>query len=550
MTATSTRPATANGLDAGRRSFGIGVAGTATAMLAGCCSWRPFAAPVIPGEPPASTARVFRPIVRKAAGSPELCIDVHSHFFNASDVPVKGYLTGPIAFEMKEPLRSLIRLLGDVADELSHAAPTASVEYAELMELASRSTLMNRFDMERELQRRIEAEQSRVATTFYDIVRNHPFERRFNEIVGGRRRLRAPAPGESDALSPETMLNAFRDDSDPAPRRSSQRIEESKADYPEGVVAFVGYMLSRRWVNLQTYAKAFSSDEGAFGVDHAFGALVDFDRWLDCPPLSSQEDQIKLHRLMSVMSGGYLRPIAAYNPWTAVLQGESYLARVIRAVKTHGFLGVKMYPPNGYRPFANSEDSLPRPRKGPSARDLDVALEAMWRRCTADGIPVMAHTGESMGGDDRHNQFGGPPGYARLLDQAAAPPWVQLGHFGGSGGGGTWTTSFAEQMSRPEGANVYADVGMWTDLRCIDQCGGKERLEAALRRHPVVARRLMYGTDWLMLSSERGWATYPFDIARQLPLGIASEEFFAANARQCFGRTFQRNADPQPSAEG
>jgi hypothetical protein len=94
-------------------------------------------------------------------------------------------------------------------------------------------------------------------------------------------------------------------------------------------------------------------------------------------------------------------------------------------------------------------------------------------------------------------------------------------------------------MGKAEGATLYGDLGYWSALRCVEP-GEKActtalgRLKAALE-HPGVGKRVMYGSDWLMLSKEPHWAMYPYDIAEATQGLIPSEDLFGMNAKSCFG---------------
>src|SRR5207245_2705224 len=103
-----------------------------------------------------------------------------------------------------------------------------------------------------------------------------------------------------------------------------------------------------------SYYTAFSTHDEAIGVNRVLGALVDFDRWLDCPPRSAHEDQMRLHARMSQLSGSYMLPLIGYNPWTDIVENGRSLSLVREAVTRHGFVGVKIYPANGFRPWGNT----------------------------------------------------------------------------------------------------------------------------------------------------------------------------------------------------
>jgi len=513
--------------------------------LTGCCSIRPFATPAIVGD----VAVVGTPLkltIRKSLQAPKLCIDAHAHFFNGTDVPVRGYLAGPIAHDLDEPLRSLARSLAPLADALVEIAPTAAEEFRDLsarfsaMSVTGNASSMDPFSKSSRVD-----DRGKRSEDFYRIVRGSEFEAQYNALKRAQRpdvKSLLP-PGESSLLGPSSLLDAANA-SGVSSRAKALTVDQQRiinsVPYADGILAFVNHMLSPRWHNLLDYAEAYSAAEGAFGVDHALGSLVDFDGWLDCPPRSAQDDQVKLHQLLSMASGGYLRPLVAYNPWSDIRNNGDSLRRVKQAITERGFIGVKIYPPNGFYPYGNTSRKG-SPSIGPSFRDLDRVLEALWDTCISLNVPVTAHTNNSSGKDDDFDLLGGPGGWhallARYKDRGA--PLVNLGHFGGAGGGTSWTTDFADMMASKDGEKVYGDVGFWDALRCRDgeapACGtAKLRLGAALQKSGV-NQRVMYGTDWFMLSTQRDWADYPYELLASIKdLPIAPDDFFGRNAQRCF----------------
>lgn len=514
------------------------------ALLAGCCGLRPFAPPSILGPAPTVSGTPFKPRVAKSSVAPAFCVDVHAHFFNASDVPVKGYLEGPVAHDLKEPLRSLAKALAPIADRLASIAPTARDEYLELLDLVERPQLKSLQDPTPMLDEEVRLRQAIVSQRFYEAVRGSDFERQYNAIQSTKR----SGPGASfrteslEPLGPQSLGQSMVRGSRPDTKKTrAMRVESASEPYADGLLAFVGYMLSARWMNLHVYAQAYSASPDAFGVNHTLGALVDFDRWLDCPPRSGHDDQVRLHELLSRLSGRYMLPLVAYNPWSHVVEGERTIARIVDAVQNRGFVGVKTYPPNGFRPYGNVLEPVVRTPGAPSPADLDAALARFWDVCRDLNVPVMAHTGETMGRDDAHDTLGGPTGWSALLERyrGQLAPRVNAGHFGGDGEANNWTESLAMLMSKPEGGTLYGDLGYWSALRCTEpsskECTSAQgRLKAALK-HVGVNRRVMYGSDWLMLSKEPDWAMYPYDIAEATKGLIAPNDLFGQVARACFG---------------
>jgi len=516
-------------------------ASTLTAA-SGCCSPRGFPASSIAGEPRTDLGTPLRP-AKALSGTALRHIDVHAHFFNASDMTVKGYLEGPVAHDMPPALAELIRLLAPFADGLASIAPTASAEFNELQQKFAQPGLAALGAQGKTLDDESASRRASASTQFYDLVKGSDFERKFNDLAA-QQPISITSTGRDPGgrpLSPESLLQATDLGTQPTfSMLMDARVEQAKAPYAGGVLAFVGYMLSPRWANLRTYSQAFTDADGAFGIDMTLGALVDFDRWLECPPRSSLEDQIKLHQLLSKLSGGYMRPIVAYNPWTDVVEDGKALDRVIDAVKNRGFVGVKLYPPNGFRPLGNTDAPTP-PKPGPSPADLDRVLAKFWDACVSLDVPVMAHTGETMGSDDAHDFLGGPQGWnalmARYADKAA--PGVNLGHFGGDCDANKWTDQMADLMASKNGATVFGDIAYWSRLGLDDSgaanCGdARARLGRAVQKGDV-GKHVMYGSDWLMLSRVHNWWLYPFDVADATKDIIDQNALFAGNAQRCFG---------------
>ena len=90
-------------------------------------------------------------------------------------------------------------------------------------------------------------------------------------------------------------------------------------------------------------------------------------------------------------------------------------------------------------------------------------------------------------------------------------------------------------MATPNGAAIYGDIAYWSYLMensTIDHYRlARLKLVRDLKNYPVVANRLMYGSDWLMLSQEMRWDRYPFDVLAVLPAGYKPDDVFAGNAK-------------------
>lgn len=216
------------------------------------------------------------------------------------------------------------------------------------------------------------------------------------------------------------------------------------------------------------------------------------------------------------------------------------LERTLNTLDRRGFVCVKIYPPNGFRPYGNElSPGIPSTPGMPSTVDLDRVLLRLWEECGRRNVPVMAHIGNSMESDDAHSSAAGPTGWQAVINAmgSAHPARVNRGHFGGNSSHDDWNAKLASMMATSQGAGLYGDLGYWDELRCqrgLASCSAREKLAKALKEHPVVRDRLMYGSDWLMLSQERRWDRYPFDLLAALPEELNPKAVFGDNARRCF----------------
>lgn len=518
----------------------------------------------------ASGVTPLEPVVRARPHGPALCIDAHAHFFNATDIQVAGYLTGPVAHSMPEWERRLIAAAAPIMQWLGHRFPPTAKD--ELRSLCARVTAVRPAafgDPSSALRQEMEAERvayrRRLAETLRETIGRETrfrllYEQQLRRNFDARRSMllrrglttdAAALTAPVDPLGDEAIFNALQNSGiprDPVLQMVDREIDPD-ARSPEGVLAFLGCMLSPRHHNLMQYAQSFSSDAGAFGVDACIAAMVDFDRWLGKQPTpSSLRDQVLIHEQLAVLSGGYMLPLVAYNPWVDIADQDASLDIVEWAVKEHGCVGAKIYPPIGYSPAGNA--SLPSgallPR--PDNKLLDQKLHAFYRKCLELDIVVMAHAAESMGRDDNHDAVGAP---ARWQDALRLPNVaglrVNAGHFGGDGDKSSaapshWTHSFAEAMRIEEAGGLYADLAYWTDLR-DPALGAQARLRdvvamPASHGHSV-ADRIMFGTDWFMMSTQNDWPSYPADVASFVATLTSVPQFgdktFYRNIARCYG---------------
>lgn len=279
-------------------------------------------------------------------------------------------------------------------------------------------------------------------------------------------------------------------------------------------------------------------------------ALVDYSNWLGERLRSPLPDQVcvmgkiaALPELPAVHGYAPFDPLrlALFRHGIAGVDGDwDPMGLMDEALTGHGFAGVKLYPPMGFRPAGNAADAgalyppaaaaLPGGAAAVGAH-LDAALDELWDYCLRNDVPVMAHGANSNEGGEYYGYRADPTHWVALM--ARRPRLrVMLAHFGGfdsvalghgvPGKPCPWPVSFEDSwegvigryVERHPGSHLYADIsflGEIYDRR--DRERSAERLRQYLRCDPD-ARHLVFGSDWLMLGIHRGWGRRPYYASR------------------------------------
>lgn len=474
------------------------------------------------------------------ADQPPTVIDVHAHFFNGSDVPVRGFVADCLGHKAPKAVQRLIKALALLAEKIAERAPTAFEELGELKNLEAQ-TKQAGVDVDDVVNRWFETQRRRTAARVVEVVRGSEFEHRYLEMNPAATR------GASRGIDDQEVLDVVESARSRDVARSPSSAEDVQVAQARAKLEFLNYMLAARVENLRTYIEAYAGQDAEAGVDLVLGALVDFDYWLDCPPRSSHDDQIALHEHLSGLHGGFMRPVVAYNPWIDIEQAEAGLQRILNACTSGRFAGVKIYPPTGFMAAGNEDVKVPTGKRRPDLKRLDDVLTTFFRTCAEKSIPIIAHAAHSNGRGDIHDDFSAPAVWDRLICrmvQDGLSPILDFGHFGGDDPSTAWTKQFAALMRSQPTARLFADLGYWDRLLCGDATAcenARERLKAALAvkisENETVATRVMFASDWLMLSQVEGWREYPARVRSALsaiaPADVVSR-IMGENARQCF----------------
>ncbi|HDO52344.1 MAG TPA: hypothetical protein ENH05_06360, partial [Rhizobiales bacterium] len=300
-------------------------------------------------------------------------------------------------------------------------------------------------------------------------------------------------------------------------------------------------------------------------------AMVDMDYWLgaggegessvgdlgtDAFSLRQTEParQVELTEMIQRLYPGRCHGFVSFCPWRQVSdlhhnatvgagsprRMQTALETVQDAILNRGFVGVKLYPPMGFAPLGNAalpaEAFPPALANTPYEQDfgalLDEALLGLYRFCVAHDVPVMAHTAPSNGAGAFTNSAGEkigygarahPAGWRKVLEQPGLSALkLNLAHFGGSRETAErrkWRTGIGALMDAYP--NIYTDLAHYPEMLMDAFTGTGQRCGAAAQALDPIrkgflageagarrARRMLYGSDWSMLSKEFYYADY------------------------------------------
>jgi predicted TIM-barrel fold metal-dependent hydrolase len=286
-----------------------------------------------------------------------------------------------------------------------------------------------------------------------------------------------------------------------------------------------------------------------FATELLVPALVDYSNWLGQELTSPLPHQIRA--MASVSRNTALPPVhgyMAFDPLRRALIRKGLptvdgtwdpLQLTRQALKEHGFIGVKLYPPMGFRPSGNaSAGQRYQPQLvrafGTAEQlgfELDKSLDELWGLCRELDAPVIAHAAESNAAGRDFATRADPTWWFPVLERHRSLR-VLLAHFGRF-------RSFAAESGQTE--NCESDVPfehsweaaigrfvkrrpgqLFSDISYLSEIFGKrerkravERFKAYLQLDPG-GRHLVFGSDWVMLGIESDYLRgggYPHRVA-------------------------------------
>lgn len=484
----------------------------------------------------------MQPLCKEPGGNPtQLTVDVHTHFFNGTDLPVRPYMDLIVKNNLGQ-FGELAVLFGGILQEVVWSTvPDAAAERSQLRKLSSQQPICPADASAAGVQ----AAQQRAYAVARNELRRAAAQRRsrltraevsFDENRGLR---------IVDTLPP--TYTEFRNTLNKGSTTDSQPFDKTT----HSVIDFVLEMFQYRFASYARYMDDFHQASGR-RVDLAVAALVDYDWWLvaGAATPTSLPVQVGLMTDLVVATAGRLHywvPFCPYRQAQYRAQANSTFSALQLAqdaVRHGGAMGVKIYPPMGFASLGNADL---KPRPWPSApwlsglahqdnfgQELDTSLRELYGWCVEEDVPILAHANTSSGPSQTFSDLAGPA-YWRTALQSYPDLRVVFGHFGGAEDSQSFATAqaFIQLMSNTPGtlgARSSADVAYFS--KALQNPQGLAQALLPLfspRADPsaVLPHRLLFGSDWKMLLLEQHANRYLEEIdsvltqmARPLPAGL------------------------------
>lgn len=532
---------------------------------------------------------------RATAATPESAgryVDVHCHAFNVADLPAEGFLRDVILTKQIDQFKKDHPSLGKVlssnknaisialdilASELRAKAPKPAdeIKFLDQIDGGTRTapTLAQRKDDDQKLLKGIlkiiwdpKLMKQRIASKKLKGLSLGLLQEASLELKYLLRREVDPELSDLTKQPIDMNLDQNRKGSD---LFDSDSIAE-KAYQSNGPF---GHVL--RWLVLFTRYR-FEIAEMLAQLNNEPGqaklltpALVDFEMWVrnvpdqdpPDPAPAPIADQIKVWGRISRRRGGpRVHGFVAFDPLRQLLYeqqakhpagSKAPLDTVQEAINNYGFIGVKLYPPMGFRPYGNGGKALApaivTKYKLPATagQQLDEILLRLYTWCRDQGVPIMAHARDSNEASLGAGEDANPDNWERALALTAggrnfADLHLNLAHAGefqasveqGRIDKDAWEYKVA--ALRKQYPNVYADMSYFNDVMRLpdrrglvpeDQKSWNERVQQFARTRAEVLSKfkafkreveqadgfrtadvLMFGSDWIMLGIEVGAA--------------------------------------------
>jgi predicted TIM-barrel fold metal-dependent hydrolase len=474
-------------------------------------------------------------------------IDAHCHFFNAADIPVRGFLERVVFQDYPNtqipsprslsPSLDLSVFQGMVATLIDFLLKSGAPTPRQELQCLSQAAVCGDFSaLAPESRQALSASETPAMAVKTRVLSNV-----LQDNVQGPRARGAQPSGRADQEDIEAFLDAVLNEMKAegrAPPETTARSLQSGAQagmfddlasFLFGSTLFGRYF---RWARLltgyrSTIAQTYQSiyDPAGTRLILATPALVDYSYWLEDQSPAALREQVEVMSRISLRQPHPMHGFVPFDPLRDLrhpASAPSSLSIAQEAVRDFGFLGVKLYSPMGFRPSGNAEGigfpAFALQNQPDFGTRLDQDLDALYAWCEAEEVPILAHTMDSQGANADFGARANPKFWQRVLERRPTLR-LNLAHFGHFMFAGPQSASGAERFKNTwefqigtfvkggQFKNVYADLSYFSwILGDSAQDPQIPQIKAMLSDYFSTfdpnAERILLGTDWTMMARE------------------------------------------------
>ena len=506
-----------------------------------------LAASVVPGCAPRRHDFPARP-----AKGP--VIDVHCHLFNGTDLPITTFLTRLALKDHTDPDCDLNR---SAFRRLTVEDPTLLEELVQLLAkwlLDGTPTAREELDL-------LTRNHTTTAASETARLRGKTLQN-LTEFL----KPPPPAPARARSLREDRLRDALRQEVQaPATRGKRQQPLTARQEAEALLRSDDTFGALIRWIWLFFQSRQSLAQELLDASRHwereplmLVPLMVDYAHWLgettQCD--SSFQDQIAVYGALCNRSPVPIHGMVPFDPLRSVFWTKGKHDRfpetpefdpldlAEKALTDHGFLGLKFYPPMGFRATGNAGSGQGYPPKALTAlklsakalgAELDAAMIRAFDFCLQHDAPMIAHANNSVAAGEDYGRRAEPRFW---IDALEVRPNLRLclAH-GGSfcweatepGAKGTsWEWSIGRHVKANPQSHLYMDISYFSE---VFKAPGQQdyvarQLQDWIRDFDGDVRHLIYGTDWIMLEREEKFPTYGTAVAAFLKdrCGLTDEQ--------------------------
>jgi predicted TIM-barrel fold metal-dependent hydrolase len=486
---------------------------------------------------------LFQPALAEV---PARIIDAHCHIFNADDLPIVEFVEKAI-ISNDSAYREQFRKFGEaadffiryLADWLRGKAFSAhdELKYLDAVAINSGAARSSADIREREIEHLTD-----LTAKLKDLRISG------RRVRLGQRIFGAYVPGIVIGLMHrEAFPHRFRgegihDNSDRAftPSEWEDSGLLARQVYDEGKGPVSRYF---RWgLRLTRYRSELADEIGRIHGNRATlitPALIDYSNWLDDPYDVKLADQVNVMGRLARRPGSLrVHGFAPFDPLREALHriaprpgAEAPLMLAKRAIQEQAFVGIKLYPPMGFKPLLNSQFAtrdfprhIHRAFRGRNiGNDLDAVLRELYAWCVAEQVPILAHASNSNGAAPGYSARANPDFWVPVVREFPGLH-IALAHFGDFDEGfatdahprprlsETWEWKMAKLINDHPNSLVFADLSYFRSAM-LESSNNRRReivrmFKGVLADQPLLSKRLIYGSDWIMLGQEEQFPNF------------------------------------------